>query len=61
MVKIVATIMIFAFGFILVKEVNIAVLIVTYIALLIINFWGFSTMMINPPPAAVDTEKEHGS
>lgn len=60
-VKIIATVLIFAFGFVLVKEVNVAVLIVTYVVLLIFNIWGFSSMMSAPPESVVKTEKEHGS
>ncbi len=60
-VKIIATVLIFAFGFVLVKEVNVAVLILTYVVLLIFNIWGFSSMMSAPPESVVKTEKEHGS
>ncbi len=60
-IKIIATVFIFIFGFVLVKDINIAVLILTYVILLIINLWGFSSKMSNPPETAGEMEKEHGS
>ncbi|NNE36937.1 MAG: hypothetical protein HKN08_01430, partial [Gammaproteobacteria bacterium] len=60
-IKIIATVLIFIFGFVLVKEINIAVLILTYVILLIINLWGFSSMMSNPPESAGEMEKENGN
>ncbi len=60
-IKIIATVLIFIFGFVLVKEINIAALILTYVILLIINLWGFSKKMSSPPESAGKVEKEHGS
>lgn len=57
-VKIFATVLIFGFGFVLLKKLNIPALIVTYIVLLIINLWGNSLLMSRQSDAAGETDTE---
>ncbi len=44
-VKISATVLIFALGFLLLDQVNIAALFITYAGMLILNLWGNSILM----------------
>ncbi|MEX2353233.1 MAG: ATP synthase subunit I [Gammaproteobacteria bacterium] len=44
-IKIIATVLVFVLGFLLFRQMNVAVLILTYMAMLIINLWGNATLM----------------
>jgi len=44
-IKIIATVLIFTVGFLLFKQLNMAVLFLTYMAMLILNLWGNSVLM----------------
>ena len=44
-IKIIATILIFTLGFLLIEELNVAVLLIAYVVLLILNLWGNSILM----------------
>lgn len=44
-IKIIATVLVFTMGILLFKQLNMAVLFMTYIALIILNLWGNSVLM----------------
>jgi len=44
-VKIIATVLVFALGFLLLEGINVAALLLTYTGMLVLNLWGNSILM----------------
>lgn len=44
-IKIIATVLVFVLGFLLFSQLNMAVLVLTYMLMLIINLWGNAVLM----------------
>jgi ATP synthase protein I len=55
-VKVIATIMIFAIGFLLVEKLNVPALFIAYMSMLLLNLIGNSILMDNQQGNAGDTE-----
>jgi ATP synthase protein I len=60
-IKIIATILIFTFSFLLVKQLNVPILILTYILMLIMNLGGNSILMSNQIEKSVKPESKNGN
>ena len=57
-IKIIVTVLIFTFGFLFVEQLNVLALVLTYITMLIINLWGNSILLSNPPAKAGEMENK---
>ncbi len=57
-VKVIATVMIFAIGFLLVERLNVPALFIAYMSMLLLNLIGNSILMDNQEGPAGDTEKK---
>jgi ATP synthase protein I len=58
-IKIFATVLIFTFGFLLIKQLNVPALVMTYISMLILNLWGNSILMTGHVDKAGDLENKN--
>ena len=57
-IKIIATVLIFTFGFLIIEQLNVPVLVLTYISMLIVNLWGNSKLLSSPTVKAVEMENK---
>lgn len=57
-VKVIATVMIFAIGFLLVDRLNVPALFIAYMSMLLLNLIGNAILMDNQEGTAGDTEKK---
>ena len=57
-IKIIATVLIFTFGFLIIEQLNVPVLVLTYISMLIVNLWGNSKLLSSQTVKAVEMENK---